>query len=243
MIKKKQLELEILEKFSKHHPSKLNIASMRSVNPPKPDIEINTECGETIAFELSELVDREMIRRIQTQLKINRLCTDYYKNLPKDKKNKFESRYGHNLIYIFFEHGISSIKKERNIDSIFDYLLTLNPIEEKNIPQNRNLRKIIKKIHLLNTKLPGPRFTNDAAGGIACPLIDRIQEKFGNEYRTTFPCELLLYYDILPEIVSEFKFDDACEYAQNNITFSPFRKIWIYSAQKDKILKEINKTL
>lgn len=240
-MNKKQIELEVFRKFAKHYPAELNVSSLRKVSPPKPDIEIACQEGKTIAFEISEIIDQEMMRRLQLSMNIKKLCDGHYRNLASEQKKYFAKKYGNSYIYIIFQKGISSIKRQKNIPSVFDYLLNLSPIQKENIPNNQNLNKIIRKIVIQSGKFTGPIFGVDAGGGIADPLIECICNKFTNKYKIQHPTELLLYYGLQPEIVGEFVFEDAYSYAQANINNSIFQRIWIYSLHQDKILRKIEK--
>jgi len=240
-MKQEELEQKIFRKFVRHYPVKLKISSMRSTNPPKPDIEIDCQNGKTIAFETSEIVDQGMPRRLQSKLNIANLCREYYKDLPSSEKRNFTSKYGNSLIYIVFQNNTSIAKRRKSIPHVFNYLLSLYPIEKENVPKDQNLKRIVRKIRISNGGFMGPCFDIDSVGFLACPLLNRIQDKFGKVYETQYPCELLLYYDLQPEIVSKFQLSDTCEYAQKNIHKSAFQRVWIYSFHSDKILAEIKR--
>lgn len=53
-----QLEQEIFKKFAPRHPGNLELSTLKSLQPPYPDIEIKSKEGEIITFELSEIVDQ-----------------------------------------------------------------------------------------------------------------------------------------------------------------------------------------
>ena len=93
-MEQRELEQKIFKKFVRHYPAKLKISSMRSTNPPNPDIEIDCQNGKTIAFEISEIVDQNMSRRLQARLKIAKLYREYYENLPISGKRNFNAKYG-----------------------------------------------------------------------------------------------------------------------------------------------------
>lgn len=237
----KELEQEIFKKFSKHHPDNLDIFSFKRAEPPKPDIEINSKTGKPIAFELSEIVDQGMARRLQTACNLKSLFNEHYESLPLGKKEFFNSKYGNSFIYTFFQDNLSLGKKQTSIPLIFDYLFSLDPIKKENVPKNSKLKKIVREIIIINDTITGPIFDSESGGFIDCPLLSRIEDKFKKKYQTLHPCELLLYYDLQPEIISKGKFDDACNYAEKYISNTCFERIWIFSVHDDKILKQINK--
>lgn len=240
-MNKKELEQEIFKKFLKHHPDKLDISSFKRVEPPKPDIEINSEIGKTIAFELSEIVDEGMVRRLQTARNLKSLFNEHCESLSLERKEIFNSKYENSYIYVFFQDNLSLAKKRSNISLIFDYLFSLDPIKRENVPENKNLKKIVREIIIIKGGFTGPIFDSDSGGFIDTPLLSRMEDKLKKKYQTLYPCELLLYYDLQPEVISEVGFDDACNYAEKNISNTCFKRIWIFSVHDDKILKQINK--
>ena len=140
-----------------------------------------------------------------------------------------------------FQNDTSTLKRQKSIPDVFKYLLSLRTVEKEDVPKNKNLKKIVRKIRISNCDFAVPCFDTDSVGFLACPLLNRIQDKFGKAYKTQYPCELLLYYDLQPEIVSKFKLNDACEYARENIHKSVFKRLWIYSLHNDKILARIKR--
>jgi len=235
------MEQKVFRKFVRHHPAKIILSSIRGANPPKPDIETYCRNGETIAFEISEIIDQNMYRRLTSRLDIANLCRKYYKNLQGSEKTSFTSKYGNSSIYIVFQDKISSVKKKRSIPHFFNYLLSLGSIEKENIPKDKNLKKIVKKIRINSRILGGPFFDTDSTGFIGCPFLNRVKEKFDKTYTTDYPCELLLYYNLQPEVVSKHFLADTLEYIQKNIHKTIFRRIWVYSFHNDNILADIKR--
>lgn len=233
------LEFRAFEKFATHYPKKFNMSSLRKMTIPKPDLEIDLCSEGTVAFEVSEIIDREMIAKLYSAMKTKKSCDKYFQNLSDSQKKAISSRFSY--VYIIFQNNISAVKRERAIPPIFNYLLKLVDFEREHIPQDDILSKIVKKFILTKKDLIGPFFGVDAGGGIADPSIERIKNKYAKKYITPHPCELLLYYDLQPEVVSEFNIDDTIDYAKSNIASSSFQRVWIYSFHKDKVIAKIER--
>jgi len=240
-MNKKEIESKVFKEFAKHHPAKFELASLRNVSPPKPDIEINRQDGKIMAFEISEILDEAMIRKLQSSVIIEKLCAEYYRKLPSGQNKVFSKKYSNSFICITFEKNTTLNQRRRIIPSIFDFLLSLASIQRENIPSNLN--KIVQKIVIENSASSNPVFGVNSWGTIKHPLIERIRDKFSKKYEITHPTELLLFYNLQP-VAHEFIFNYACRYAQTHIRESKFQRIWIYLWPQDEILAKIeNKSL
>ncbi len=240
-MKQENMEQKVFRKFARHHPAKIILSSIRVANPPKPDIEADCRNGEIIAFEISEIIDQNMYRRLTSRLDIANLCREYYKSLQGSEKTTFISKYDDSSIYIVFQDKISSVKKKKSIPNIFNYLLSLDTIEKENVPKEKDLKKIVKKIRISSRIPGGPFFDTDSTGFIGCPFLNRVKEKFDKTYTTNYSCELLLYYNLQPEVVSKHSLADTLEYMQKNIHKTTFRRVWVYSFHNDNILADIKR--
>lgn len=238
----KRTELEVFEKFSRHYPVKLDMSTVREVSPPKPDIEINECKGRKIAFEISEIIDEGFISRVNSKLTVKSACDDYYKKLDEKFKKEFNKKYSNYLIYIIFHESSSLKNKINSIPLLFNYLINLQSIENRHMPNNLTICKVVKKIRFTKGKYSEPYFDVCDVGGIGDPIVARLKDKLKKHYETdAHSIELILYYDFQPELLKRW-IDEGCNYAQKEINNSIFYRIWIYSFSKDKVIKVYNKT-
>ena len=66
-MNQEQIEQTIFKRFLPNHPNNLELATMTSLKPPNPDIQVKSKTGETITFELSEITDEELARNINSK--------------------------------------------------------------------------------------------------------------------------------------------------------------------------------
>lgn len=241
-MSKEKIEINIFKEFSKHHPLEFNLTTVRKATPPHPDIEVECMDNTKRYFELSEIVDQDMIRRLNSSVTIRKACDKHYQNLRSEDKRTFTEKFGHSFIHITFHDRISLHKQRNVIPHFFKYLMELKKIEKVNIPEKGDLSKSVRRIYIQTKGNPDrPYFSVSAVGGIGDPIIDRMNDKINKKYNDNYPIELVLYYSLQPERIGEYIFDEACEFAQENIVNSCFQRIWIYSTHQDMVLKEFSK--
>jgi len=67
-------------------------------------------------------------------------------------------------------------------------------------------------------------------------FLKEIEDKFNKKYTNKNNIELLAYYALQPEISENHWLTETVDYIQDNIVNSPFKRVWIYSYTKNKIL-------
>lgn len=238
-----KIEVEILKKFAHYHPNKLLLKTIKKVQEPKPDIEIRTNDGHVLAFELSEIVDPKVRRRSGTAENIEKICNECYQNLPTDKKNVFDKKYGNCLIKIFFNE-VSYAQQKKSINPIIDSLLDLDDFsDEKDFtPSGKGINSTVKEICLRKGSYSGPIFDANSGGFIEDnPIRECIEKKFKTSYQTDYPIELLLYYDYQPETSYSEALDVAKAYLSTEFISSQFQRVWIYSCWSDTVVDKFEK--
>lgn len=64
--------------------------------------------------------------------------------------------------------------------------------------------------------------------------FERIANKFKKNYSQT--CDLLTYYDVQPIIAEKNWLPRLQDFIKVNIRNSPFKRVWIYSVQQEKVM-------
>jgi hypothetical protein len=136
------------------------------------------------------------------------------------------------------------ILKEWNISE--DELLKQPPFS-KSVPKEFDLKlpnklnKIVKRITFYGIGLSGgPSFPISEALWDDNPLENRINQKLKQQYKTNCSAELLIYYEIYPELEIESLaeywilpcIDDVIEELKKSI----FERIWLYSVAQNKVI-------
>jgi len=239
-------ELETFREFTKHHPAGLDVNSARTAPPPRPDIECDRADGSgTIAFELVEVVDSALYKNVTDQRRLQEEFRVRYQAMPEASRVGLGSRYQDTALMVFFKEGLSYVKRARSIDRILSYLFHNPRIKAggRHVPSDQHLRDVLEKVITLETKTVGPKFLVHAAAAIGDPITERLQDKMerAHIYKTSWPIELIAYYDLQIEPPDASWLEPAVEYVERCLSSSRFAAVWIYSRREDKILRRVIK--
>ena len=234
-------ELEIFLSFMKHHSVGMKIASARKAQEPKPDIECDKSDGSgAIAFEMVEIVDEHLYRGVIDKIRLEENFRRSYDSMPDESKTRMQLKYRNTALLMFFHQDLSFHKRDKSIPAVLSYLNRSLRLDDRHIPSDRRLRSVLRKIVPFSTSLLGPRFLVDATNAIGDPLIERLRGKIEERsYETPWPMELVAYYHRQIEPPDACWLDPAIQYVQDNLRFSNFNVVWIYSRGTDKILARI----
>ncbi len=232
-------EIEVFKSFAKISQYKIVENSIIHKDPPEPDILCETIDGKKIAFELVECVFDNIARSFSDSAELTKIFYDKLKKLPVIQKKQIERIFRNACIAIDFKNNVSKTIRKRTIEKIFNFLLILKKDEEgKFIPKKFNsISDIVNCIYITRGKFNGPSFqVIDAGTFIGNPALTNIQKKFNKSYKSTAPIELLAYYYIQPEIPDNIWKFTLKNFISNNISHSPFQRVWLFSFPQNKIL-------
>lgn len=229
---------EITEKFLEAAGIKIQPNGIQSLEPPSPDVLCTLVGGETIAFELTETVDRNIARNIDLSHSVKIEMRNYmFDKMASSDKAKIEKIFGNADLYFKFNNGITKSKFMQLRPALFQTLLkcsshTIGNIGKKSIPAG------VKQIHIERGGYNGgPMFS---ASGLALYFTDktgeRIQKKFDMKYECNCPIELLIHSKTRPLIPVVFWLSDVQKLIVNGLEASPFRRIWIFDYIKSEIV-------
>lgn len=229
-------EIQIFKKFTNECPYKINLTSVKKENPPKPDIYYRLEDGTELYFELVECLDNSIAKTTSNQISLKYLLDDEKNKLPLCKRIRFKRKYKNALIYIAFNEKLPLIRRKRSIPYLIDFLLNLNEnqIEKEEIEINGCPE--IKWFNIQRGDFVGPMFHVEGVTFFGVSILKEIRDKFNKEYATKNKIDLLAYYSLQPEIPENHWLPETADYIKDNITNSPFNRVWIYSHTKNKIL-------
>jgi len=89
--------------------------------------------------------------------------------------------------------------------------------------------------------LQGPLFGVDATGSFGEPALEAVQKKFEKKYTTDAPIELLAFYESQPVLPEDIWLPAFSSFVEQNIASSPFGKIYVFDAAKNKILFQFSR--
>jgi len=150
---------------------------------------------------------------------------------------RFKRKYKNALIYIAFNEKISLIRRKRSIPYIIGFLLNLNENQIKKDKIQIGVCPGIKRLKISKGSNIEPIFRVGGFTSSGEPILRKITDKFKKEYKTkNNKIDLLSYYAFQPEIPENHWLPETADYIKDNISNSPFNRIWIYSYTKNKIL-------
>ena len=229
-------EIQIFKQFTDVCPYKINLISVKKENPPKPDIYCKLKDGTELYFELVECLDNSIAKTTSDQVSLKYLLDDEKNKLPLCKRMRFKRKYKNALIYIAFNEKLSLNKRKKSIPCIIDFLLNLNEKQIKKEEIEINNCCGIKWLKISKGSYVGPMFHVEGATFFGVSILREIRDKFNKEYATKNKIDLLAYYALQPEISKNHWLQETADYIKDNITNSPFNRVWIYSYTKNKIL-------
>jgi hypothetical protein len=215
-------EIQIFKKFTDECPYKINLTSVKKENPLKPDIYCRLKDGTELFFELVECLDNSIAKTTSNQISLKYLLDDEVNKLPLYKRMRFKRKYKNALIYIAFNEKLPLIRRKRSIPYLIE-------IEINGCPE-------IKWFNIQRGDFVGPIFRVEGVTFFGVSILKKIRDKFNKEYATKNKIDLLAYYALQPEISKKHWLQETADYIKDNITNSPFNRIWIYSYTKNKIL-------
>jgi hypothetical protein len=192
--------------------------------------------GTELFFELVECLDNSIAKTTSNQISLKYLLDDEVNKLPLYKRMRFKRKYKNALIYIAFNEKLPLIRRKRSIPYLIDFLLNLNENQIEKDEIEINGCPEIKWFNIQRGDFVGPIFRVEGVTFFGVSILKKIRDKFNKEYATKNKIDLLAYYALQPEISKKHWLQETADYIKDNITNSPFNRIWIYSYTKNKIL-------
>lgn len=211
--------------------------------PPEPDILCETETEGEIAFELTQLVDKDYSQSLSDNLTIRKAFDSEIERLGSAKNERFNSLYKGASIKADFHPKTSCAVCTGTIPKLVDFLLERPQSIRGFVELPAPLRKVICELHICRDSADDPAglFLFNLANGceVSDPTRDQISKKFKRDkYTSSVPVELLAYYEIQPVFPNAFWLCPLKKYVHNNLQSSPFRRVWIFDWKTKAILFE-----
>jgi hypothetical protein len=212
---------------------KVEGGSVESRRPPEPDILCKTVGGDSIAFELVEIVESEWAQLIGNQIRLDKSLYLKHEQIGQPLAAAFADA----LIYVRCQPVAGITQRENTIPALFEFLRGLPPGFKGDAKPQGDLADTIRSVGISRGNFgPGPFFQVEAVSSIGDPTADSIQGKWLKRYETNHPIELLAYYSLHPTIPEAFWLGPVQSFVDANWTTSPFRKVWICDPSSKRIL-------
>jgi hypothetical protein len=233
--KQSKFELRIFKIFATVCDLPIVAESILKKDPPKPDIECNVKGVGKIAFELTELIDRNFANMVGKQIETKTALDRHFDDLDRIVKKDFLKKYLDAIIFIHFENSLSFRQRKKLFPFIFQHLLDLSyDFEGDSLYYIPELKGKLRRI-TISRGVNGPIFDDVPVSSIGDPTVLAIKAKFSKRYSTNYPLHLLSFIDLNPMFPDHIWLPKAREYTEQNIENSQFEKLWIFDFQKRKI--------
>lgn len=202
--------------------------SVKSRNPPAPDIVCEISGRGRVGFELTELIDQDFMARLSLLGKTKRHLSETWKSkLSDEDSSEFQRKYSNALLHFVYEDGATLRDREGATIIALQALLALADGIEGAIPGPPELSPVIREVRISRGTFSGPILDVDSFGWLGDPTSEACRKKLSKHYECDYPIELLAYveFDLLPP---EGAWQGAIEELSESFTKSQFEKVWVF---------------
>jgi hypothetical protein len=233
--KQAKAELRIFKGFVSVSGLPIVDQSIEKRDPPEPDIKCHLVGTGTITFELTELIDRSFANMVGKQYETKAELDKYYAEMPQDLKTRFTDLYSDAIIFVHFNNELSLRQRKKIFPRIFQHLLGLDKgFEGDTLKRDSKYGDDLKWISI-SRGVSGPLFDDVLTTSIGDPTVQALKAKFVKNYSTDYLLHLLAYIDLNPMFRDDIWLPKIKNFVKNNISASPFDKVWIYDFHKKEI--------
>lgn len=222
---KEQKEQKIFQLFTAAANLPIIPGSVKSEQPPAPDILCEIRGEGHVAFELVEIVTRALMQEKENGQRLRKALKDACNKHPV-----IAATFHNASIHVGFLDGITLQQRLKIVHEVVNLLLQHVEVTEGSIRVPDNLKKIVREVSVTRGVSKGPVF--DVMEMVKCTdeVLEKIEGKCKKRYVSDHPIELLAYYtnDPAPD-----DFDWQLEFHGNAtkvLVWSPFRRVWVYDS-------------
>jgi hypothetical protein len=225
-------EVDIFKRFVTVCPLKILPESIEKRQPPEPDIRCTSRAGDVLAFELVEIIDQDLARKVSDQLRLVQELGAAYEVLPERDAAEVRAALGNAAVMLTFADDSSIRTRRAAIRSSLEALKGVPPKFEGAMDLKRG---ILERIYVARGDFIGPSFDVDAGGAVGDPTVARIQGKFEKPYKVDVPLELLAHFELHPMFPDDVWMPKVRDLVPRALTASPFRRVWIFDGERESI--------
>lgn len=215
------------------------------------------ELGRAFYNEIEKLPDDEK-NRVKSKFGDALISIVFHRDVSLIKKRRLLKQISEQLWTVENEKKIEEMEKSfafrspqeseqfleiiENENITEDELLKREPfsksvVQEFNLKLPKNLRDYVKRITFFFPGLSdGPSFDITEAVWFTSPIEKRIDEKIKKKYKTEHKTELLVYYELQPELPADHWILPRMDSVTDNLENTIFKRVWLYSVTQDKII-------
>ena len=223
-------ELEIFSRFADVCSLSIVRESIAKRIPPEPDILCKLATGETVAFELVEIIDEDWASLTSGQVRDMKSLREAYQATAGDLRRDLDERIGNALVYVSFVADVLARERRAVIREILGHLSTVGPDFSGDWAPTfgTSLHRIVRNIRISRGDFSGPEFDVEAVASIADPTVARIRAKWLKSYNTPYPIELLAYYELQPQAPAALWLPRLESFVKDSYRRGLFRRVWVF---------------
>ena len=212
-------------------------SSVEKRDPPEPDILCSTVSGQEFAFELTELVNHDMMSRNARQGD----CQEFLENAliclsPVDQQAVRERLHNADICFCI-RAGARTNQIRLCLHEILSDLLDLprSFVGEITAFSSPNVRRVLQSVDVLRGEFQGPCFSVENLGGVGDPATGILRAKLQKRYVTTASIDLVAYLDRAGTLPDAYWRRPLSELFVDPTVLGPFARIWIFNLRAGKI--------
>lgn len=215
-------EMAVFRAFAEVCPLHIGVDSIVKQYPPEVDIVCLVEGDGGVEFELTEIVDRGVARRCDTQVSIQPRLLNLWRELPDEQKDRVR---GMNVVITLVDEA-SKGAKEKAEPEIIEALVGTDAGFIGDVAIEN---KAVRRLQVCGqTNSAAPVFHVGAFGNYRDETVNAVESKMGWAYGGLRPIELVAYYGIQGLHPPEMWRDDLDRLLDDRLDGSPFRRVWVF---------------
>ena len=210
--------------------------SFESRKPDEPDILYTPATGQTLAFELVEILDRDYSTSLGRHLDTKEACNEYLQSLPLETRTAFEREFFNADIFLGFRPSLTMRRRKNALPKIFATLLrlqsgTTGPV----LTEESELKDILENALVNRGRFRGPLFDSSSVMWVGDPTVEAIASKTAKSYTPRGELNLLAYIDGNPMFPKDVWLPDLDDYLNSLDSSCQFGHIYVFECGTSEV--------
>ena len=124
-------------------------------------------------------------------------------------------------------------KRREIVNAVLDELMSLEDgFQGRALQDSKDFAGVLNFVRVGRGEFGGPILGVDSAGFLRDPTLYRLQNKFGKQYESDCPMELLAYIESHPTLPDYIWLPEVKNFVREHLKKSPFERVTIYDINK-----------
>jgi hypothetical protein len=221
-------EIDAFRDFLEHSNLAVVPGSIEKRNPPEPDILCRLTDNCQLAFELVEICHPGNAAFVGSAGTVSRLLEETYRNLSRELRNRFDSRFAGKPLSFTFCSGATINRIRVVLPRAFAELVTKSENDEEYRPSSTAVARTLRSVKFVGRVEERDRPSFNVAGVFQPDdvVVESVLSKLGKTYKTPHPIELLAYFGAFAWSLST-SWEHPLRHMLKARNFGPFRRVWV----------------